>query len=102
VCCGGLNLPHKSDKNKTLIVNPSGDEHQNPSDDDDDDDKHQEIRYLFSFGKSHMTIYLFVGLAYLLPRQGYIVLRFIIREYSSLRGFWPLLGGNNNNRSIFV
>ncbi len=32
----------KLKKNKTLIVNPSGDEHQNPSDDNDDDDEHQE------------------------------------------------------------
>lgn len=42
VCRVGLNLPHKTGKNKTLIVNPSGDEHQNPSDDDDDDEEHQE------------------------------------------------------------
>jgi hypothetical protein len=35
----------------------------------------------------------------LLPRQGYIVFRFII-EYSSLRDFYRPLG-NNNNRSIF-
>jgi hypothetical protein len=31
-----------------------------------------------------------------------IVFRFINREYSSLRDFWPILGNNNNNRSIFI
>ncbi len=31
-----------------------------------------------------------------------IVFRFIIEYYRSLRDFyWPLLGNNNNNRSIF-
>jgi hypothetical protein len=73
VCRLGLNPPHKTEKkNKTLVINPSGGEHQNPSDDDDVVMMmvmSTMSRYLFSFGKSHMTN-LFVGLAYLLPRQG--------------------------------
>ncbi len=43
MCHGGLNLPHKTAKKQNpSCKNPSGDEHQNPSDDDDDDDEHQE------------------------------------------------------------
>jgi hypothetical protein len=45
-----------------------------------------------------MIEHLFIGFAYQGKKD--IVFRIII-EYSSLSGFWPLLG-NNNNRSIFI
>jgi hypothetical protein len=41
----------------------------------------------------------FVGLAYYQEGKDIVVFRFII-EYSSLKGFWPILG--NNNRYIFI
>jgi len=54
---------------------------------------HMVLRYY-----SCTTLLSFVGLIGL-PRQGYIVFRFII-EYSSFRDFYGPLG--NNNRSILI
>jgi hypothetical protein len=66
---------------KTLVVNPSGDEHQNPSckPSGDDDGWAPSVGTCFLLANPKSLFY-FLALPTYLPRQGYIGLRLDILE----------------------